>query len=253
MPGRQHEPVAVGPVGLRRRVAQEARPERRRPSARRPSGRPGARSWPAGRRRSTASGSCRWRGGRGRASRWSSGGTPGGRCGGRWGGHCRSRPPVAESSSTTRRRYHRPMPRLPTPRPRRPRRPDRPTRRPSTGPARVVVLGDLDGRRRPGARRDRSRRGTDVPGRVALVAGWLGGEHRPLAGAPRAPGAVSSARSDAMPRAVRWSTTLRADRVTPRVTRVAGARTGPDRRPRLARWRALVRRRPRRRRPAPCR
>ena len=149
VPSRQHEPVAVGPVGVTRGVAQEPRPQhvRHRRGAHR--GARDARSSPVARHRSTACGSCRWRVGRCRSSRrpWAIVG----RCG----------------------RYARTMPSL------------RPTgARRSTGRIRVVVVGDLvvDVVLRP----DRPlEHGSDVPGQRVPRPGRLGRDRRPLARSPR--------------------------------------------------------------------
>ena len=232
--GRQDEAVAIRPVRVGRRVAQEARPQRRRPSAPRPSGRPGGRSSPVGRRRSRGSGWCRWRGGRGRASRRSWVGTPVGAVGGRaWGAIVDREGAVSSASDADH----------PLPRPRAPSR--RPTRAPSPASRRDRRPRRPDGRRRPGAGaplgsgHGRARPGVAGPGRV-------GGHDRPLAGRLGARsslvvrGRAGRGRSSARRR-------LREDGVMPRVMRVAGRADRADRRARHARWRALVRRRPRRR------
>ena len=108
-------------------------------------------------------------------------------------------------------------------RPSRPGRPRRLTRAAGGGPPRVVVLGDLvlDLVIKPEAPLER---GTDVPGRVAFVQGgsaattarWLGrlGARATL---------VTAVGRDATGRAL--VDAVRGDRVTVRVTRVAGART----------------------------
>ena len=93
--------------------------------------------------------------------------------------------------------------------------------------------------------------GTDVPGRVSLVQGgsaattarWLGrlGARSSL---------IASVGRDAAGRALVEA--LRSDGVTPRVVRVAGARTGRIGVARRARRRAQLRRRPWRGRPAPA-
>ena len=137
------------------------------------------------------------------------------------------------------------MPKLRAPRP---RRPGRPSRRARPGPARIVVLGDLmlDVVLAPARALER---GTDVPGRVSLVQGgsaantarWLGrlGARTTL---------VAAVGRDAAGRAL--VDAVRADGV--QVARRARGRCADraDRGPRLAGWRALLRRRPRRRRPA---
>ena len=117
------------------------------------------------------------------------------------------------------------MPRLRPPRPHRPQRPHRPARRPPSGTARIVVLGDLmvdvvlapsrplERRARTSPAMSRSSRA----GRRRTTARWLGrlGARSSL---------ISAVGRDAAGRAL--VATLRADHVTPRVTRVAGARTG---------------------------
>src|SRR4051812_15035294 len=109
----------------------------------------------------------------------------------------------------------------PIPRPRRPARPGRLAR---TSRVRIVVLGDLmlDVVLAPASA---LRSGTDVPGRVSLVQGgsaattarWLGrlGARSTL---------IAAVGRDATGRAL--VDAVRADHVTPHVTRVAGARTG---------------------------
>ena len=119
--------------------------------------------------------------------------------------------------------------------------------RPRRDRPRIVVLGDLmlDVVLAPAQPLET---GTDVPGRVAARPGRLGGHDRPLARPAR--GAVV-ARSCAVGRDAAGRAlvdALREDGVVPRVTRVAGARTGRIGVLVAPGWRALVRRRPRRRR-----
>ena len=140
------------------------------------------------------------------------------------------------------------MPRLRPPRPHRPARPRRPGRR-AGGTARIVVLGDLmlDVVLAPERALET---GTDVPGRVTLTQGgsaantarWLGrlGARTTL---------IAAVGRDAAGRAL--VDAVRADGVMPRVRRVPGVQDGTDRRAGGARWRAVLRRGPRRRRPAP--
>ncbi|MFL5645293.1 MAG: carbohydrate kinase family protein [Chloroflexota bacterium] len=106
----------------------------------------------------------------------------------------------------------------------RPRRPARPGSLGRTSQVRIVVLGDLmlDVVLAPAST---LRSGTDVPGRVSLVQGgsaattarWLGrlGARSTL---------IAAVGRDATGRAL--VDAVRADHVTPHVTRVAGARTG---------------------------
>jgi ribokinase len=106
----------------------------------------------------------------------------------------------------------------------RPRRPARPGRLSRSSQIRIVVLGDLmlDVVLTPATA---LRSGTDVPGRVSLVQGgsaattarWLGrlGARSTL---------IAAVGRDATGRALVQA--LRADRVNPHVSRVAGARTG---------------------------
>ena len=174
MPGRQHEPVAIGPGRVGRGVAQEARPDRvgHRRGAHR--GARDGRSSPAGRRRSRASGWCRWRGGRGRASRRSWAGTPSGSAVA-GGSHCRSRSQPRSAGpapdATPRRGDYHP--------------PDAPTTSPEI--ASCPRTGHRRGRATSSStscwrRHGRWSSGSDVPGRVSLVQGgsaantarWLG-------------------------------------------------------------------------------
>lgn len=117
------------------------------------------------------------------------------------------------------------MPRLRPPRPHRPARPHRPgAARGPVGPARIVVLGDLmlDVVLAPTVSLDI---GTDVPGRVRLLQGgsaattarWLGrlGARASL---------ICAVGRDSAGRAL--VDAVRADKVVPRVVRVAGAQTG---------------------------
>ncbi len=113
------------------------------------------------------------------------------------------------------------MPKLRAPRP---RRPGRPSRRATTGPARIVVLGDLllDVVLAPTRALER---GTDVPGQISLVQGgsaanaarWLGrlGARTTL---------IAAVGRDAVGRAL--VDAVRSDGVQMRAVRVAGARTG---------------------------
>jgi ribokinase len=113
------------------------------------------------------------------------------------------------------------MPKLRAPRP---RRPGRPSRRGTSGPARIVVLGDLllDVVLAPTRTLERA---TDVPGRISLVQGgsaanaarWLGrlGARTTL---------IAAVGRDAAGRAL--VDAVRGDGVQVRVVRVAGARTG---------------------------
>ena len=113
------------------------------------------------------------------------------------------------------------MPKLRAPRP---RRPGRPSRRGATGPARIVVLGDLllDVVVAPTRALERA---TDVPGRVSLVQGGSAANAaRWLARLGAKTTLVAAVGRDAVGRTL--VDTLRGDGVQMRVVRVAGARTG---------------------------
>ena len=113
------------------------------------------------------------------------------------------------------------MPTLRAPRPHRPRRP---TRGASTGPARIVVLGDLmlDVVLAPDEPLDH---GTDVPGRVSLVQGGSAANTaRWLARLGARTSLIAAVGRDPAGRAL--VDAVREDSVQAHVMRVAGARTG---------------------------
>ena len=220
VPGAQDEAVAVRPVGVRRGVAEEARPERvghRRRTHRR-ARMPRVRlldavdrQGPDGVDRQAVEVGADI-GGHGWALR---SGTDGvsmapGRCA---RSHCRRRAIL-----------DRPMPTIRPPRPHRPRRRSARPRRRHARAARIVVVGDLmlDVVLAPERALDT---GTDVPGRVSLVQGgsaastarWLGrlGARTTL---------ISAVGRDAAGRAL--VDAVRSDHVTARVMRVTGVRTG---------------------------
>lgn len=106
----------------------------------------------------------------------------------------------------------------------RPPRPSRPRRRSSPPPARIVVLGDLmvDVVLAPSRALER---GTDVPGHVLLVQGGSAATTaRWVARLGARSTFIAAVGRDAAGRAL--VDALRSDGVTPRVTRVAGVRTG---------------------------